>query len=79
MNLIVTALCSEAEPIIEYFRLKKNTASNKFDIFENDRIALVVSGIGKIKSAIATTILSSTYSSPDVTFFNFGFWPRARR
>lgn len=56
---IVTALHAEARPLIDYFNLKKDLASAKFEIFSNDDIALIVSGIGKIKSAVATTYFFS--------------------
>ena len=57
MIYIVTALHCEAKPLIDHFDLKKDPVSKKFDVFTNDRIALIVGGIGKIRSAIATTFL----------------------
>ena len=53
---IVTALSIEAKPIIEYFKLK-----SKEDIYQNDKINLIVTGSGKIKSAINTALLISKY------------------
>jgi hypothetical protein len=49
---IVTALKIEAEPIIKYFKLKC-----KDNIWQNDKINLIVTGSGKIKSAINTALL----------------------
>ncbi|WP_457560489.1 hypothetical protein [Caminibacter sp.] len=49
---IVTALKLEAEPIIKYFKLKC-----KENIYKNDKINLIITGSGKIKSAINTALL----------------------
>jgi spore photoproduct lyase len=57
MIYIVTALSQEALPIIRHFKLKKNLNHNRFDVYENEQIKLIISGTGKIKSAIATTYL----------------------
>ncbi len=58
MTYIVTALKSEAKPIIDFFDLKKSN-DKKFQIFSNANITLIISGIGEINSAIATTYLSA--------------------
>ncbi|MBK8396019.1 MAG: hypothetical protein IPL26_12390 [Leptospiraceae bacterium] len=57
MIYIVTALAQEAIPLIQHFKLKKDLSHNKFDIYRNDMIKLIVSGTGKLKSAVATTYL----------------------
>ncbi len=57
MIYMVAALTSEAIPLIRHFKLKKNLSHNKFDVYENEQIKLIISGTGKIKSAIATTYL----------------------
>ena len=57
MIYLVIALNQEALPIIRHFKLKKNLNHNKFDVYENDQIKLIISGTGKIKSAIATTYI----------------------
>jgi adenosylhomocysteine nucleosidase len=54
---IVTALHSEAQPLIQHFGLKKDPRFTLLEFFQNDHVALVVSGIGKVRSAIATTLL----------------------
>ena len=54
MTVIVCAIFSEAKALIELYDLKQ-TAKKPFDIFENDDIALIISNIGKINAAIATT------------------------
>lgn len=67
MIYIVTALHCEAKPLIDHFSLKKNADSQKFDLFQSDRIALIVSGIGKIRSAVATAFLLTARNSSDVS------------
>lgn len=57
MIYIVTALAQEAIPIIQHLKLKKDLSHTKFDVFKNDTVKLIVSGTGKIKSAIATSYL----------------------
>tara|TARA_Y100000589_G_scaffold321629_1_gene353308 strand:+ start:1735 stop:2538 length:804 start_codon:yes stop_codon:yes gene_type:complete len=61
---IIVATFSEANPIINYYKLKKNIRVSEFEIYENTRkkISLTISGVGKISSAIATCF----------TFFKYG-------
>lgn len=44
---IYIALPCEAKPVIEYFRLKKDTTVNPFAVYLNGEICLTVTGIGK--------------------------------
>lgn len=67
---IVVALRPEAAPLIRAWRLKKNIAHTAFEVFENETISLIVSGIGKIKSATAATYLYTTGHLH--TLWNFG-------
>lgn len=64
MISFVTALHHEARPIIEHFSLKKDMESHGLDVFRNEDFSLVVTGIGKLKSAVATTRLLSAYGRP---------------
>jgi len=68
MTYILTALKSEADPIIDFFHLKK-IDDKKFQIFTNEKITLIISGIGKIESAIATTYL---LPKPNSILINIG-------
>ena len=61
MIIFVTALFSEAKALIEHFGLKK-VEKEPFVIYANGDIALIVSKIGKIDSAIATTYISQKYN-----------------
>jgi len=73
---IVMALHSEAIPIIEYFHLKKITHVNlPFTLFVNKdkSIHLILSGIGKVKIASATTFLHMWTGNKNHTcFLNIG-------
>ena len=59
MLYIVTALYIEAKPLISLFNLKKDNSYTKFQVFFNEDIKLIISGIGKVKSATALTYLIS--------------------
>ena len=54
---IVTALKIEAEPIIKHFKLKSRDG-----IYQNENINLIITGQGKIKSAINTALLLSKHN-----------------
>ncbi|ACM93602.1 conserved hypothetical protein [Nautilia profundicola AmH] len=56
---IVTALKIEAEPIIKHFKLKSRDG-----IYQNETINLIITGQGKIKSAINTALLLSKHIYP---------------
>src|SRR5690554_1763627 len=59
MILIITALMIEAAPLIEHFRLRRDMSIHEFPVYRNADIALIVSGVGKVRSAIAATYLLS--------------------
>ncbi|MDP4180092.1 MAG: nucleoside phosphorylase [Bacillota bacterium] len=74
MVLIVTALMIEARPIIDHFKLKKDLSSHAFEVYKNTYIILIVSGLGKVKSAMAVVYLISVYSiSGNNVIINIGF------
>ncbi|QCX33261.1 5'-methylthioadenosine/S-adenosylhomocysteine nucleosidase [Caloramator sp. E03] len=74
MVFIVTALMLEASPLIEYFSLKKDMKINNYQVYKNSDIALVISGVGKIKSAMAAIYLLSTFKSKkEDILINIGF------
>ncbi len=70
MIVIVTATFSEAKALIEHFRLIQ-TQKKPFSIYKNSKILLIISGIGKINSAIATTYIFTTYKDIE-NIINFG-------
>lgn len=55
----------EAKPFIEQLELKKDLEFYKFQIFRNDKFALLITGVGKVKAAIAITYLFSLYRAND--------------
>ncbi|HKJ44563.1 MAG TPA: hypothetical protein VJ991_01935 [Balneolales bacterium] len=59
MIYLVTALLSEARPLIEYYDLKHDHQSLKISLYKSDEVVLVVSGMGKIKTAISTGVVLS--------------------
>lgn len=74
INLIV-ALPAEARPFIRYLCLKRISINNQFQIFKNknDSIHLIVSGMGKIKSAAACAYLHAfTGSLSHTVYLNVG-------
>ena len=54
MLIWVCALHCEAKPVIDHYRLKKSPKHRAFDLFHNDDILCVISGIGKTAAAAAT-------------------------
>jgi len=56
MNIIVCAVFSEAKALIEFFDLKQ-VKKKPFEVFTGEDIELIISGIGNISSAIATTYI----------------------
>ncbi len=57
MICIVTAIFSEAKALIETFELEKKQ-TRPFLLYGNQNIILIISGMGKINAAIATTYIS---------------------
>jgi nucleoside phosphorylase len=57
MIYIVTALPCEATPIVKKYDLKRDDACRHFTLYRGDDMFLIVSGVGKMASAIATAYL----------------------
>ena len=74
MLYIVTALYIEAKPLILLFDLKKDNKYTKFQVFSNDKVKLIISGTGRIKSSVALTCLVSNLNIEEKDFVvNIGF------
>ena len=71
MNFVV-ALKAEAGPLIERFKLAKESAPSPFPLFANDRHRLVLSGVGKELAAKATTYLRERFPQPNQAWLNLG-------
>lgn len=73
MIYIAVALGIEARPLIKKFKLKKDSTINRVQVFKNEKIILIVTGVGILKSAIALTyILSKLKIDSDDIFVNIG-------
>lgn len=64
MTFLVTALQSEARPLIERFELRGTDASSPFRVYRGDEVLLVVSGVGRIASAAATAYAFAREGEP---------------
>ncbi len=71
MIYIVTALASEAKPLIDFFTLQKSD-DPYFSIFKNDSIMLIISGMGKLNSTTATTYLLTVNKIKPAHIINIG-------
>ena len=65
MIYLVTALYHEASPFIKKYGLKKNPDFGKIEVFENEKIRLIISGTGKVQSAIAVSSVISLKNDAD--------------
>lgn len=73
MIYISVALGIEAKPIIKYFNLKRDNSIKKLQVFKNERVTLIITGVRILKSAIALTyILSQSEIDEDDIFLNIG-------
>lgn len=72
MFAIVTAFHSEAKPLIEYFKLKLQTAKSAFPIYQNETMHLIISGMGKINAASAVGYLQAKLQIDEIVWLNFG-------
>ncbi len=73
MHYFAVALYSEAKPLIEHFRLKKEPPFSRFQIFANGRIRLAVTGPGAMNAAVSTAYMLTLHRPEgDGVFFNIG-------
>lgn len=59
--LIHSALQAEAQYLINYYKLKQDNSVQKFKIFSNDKIILIVSGMGKEKTTFALEYIFNNF------------------
>jgi adenosylhomocysteine nucleosidase len=62
-TFIYIALPCEAKPIIDFYRLKKDTAINSFAVYSNNEICLAITGIGKTAMAAGIAYTQALFSS----------------
>ena len=73
MIYMAVALGIEAKPIINYCNLKRDNSIKKLQVFKNEEITLIITGVGVLKSAIAIThILSKVEIDENDIFVNIG-------
>lgn len=75
MIYIFSAFYAEAKNIIDHYGLKKEKSPEmvRFDVFANESIRLVITGIGEINAAAAVSNIGGTYGiSPDDEILNVG-------
>ena len=70
--ILVTALKAEAKPFIANYCLKKDMTSSAFPIYHNKNLSLIISGTGKIRSAMAATLLLSRQKNDGTLLVNPG-------
>ena len=63
MITIYCALYAEAQYLIQYFELKKDSKVTLFQMFSNEKkdIRVVITGVGKINMVVAIAELSTLY------------------
>jgi hypothetical protein len=73
MLIWVVALPCEAKPVIDHYRLKKSTRHRAFDLFQNDEMICVISGIGKTCAAAASAwVAGLQHASASICWINLG-------
>jgi len=71
MICILSALKAESEPLIDYFKLVKDT-SFSFPVFLNNSIALVAIGVGKKKISDRINHFFLKFKKKNIYFLNIG-------
>lgn len=73
MIFISAALYCEAKPFIDRFCLKRDNSVNKFQVFKNEDVILIVTGTGSINIACGCTYLITKFEANKYdTFLNIG-------
>lgn len=75
MIYIFSAFYAEAKNIIDHYGLKKEKSPKtvRFDVFANDSIRLVITGVGEINAAAAVSNIGGAYGiAPDDEILNVG-------
>ena len=72
MIRIVVALACEARPLIARYRLKSAARDHGFQLFGNDDIALIVSGLSRTAAAAATAYLQALRGGREQVWLNVG-------
>lgn len=76
---IITAFQSEAQPLIEHYRLRGNSRHSVFRCYQNDELQLAICGIGKLAAATATAYLAASEPQRGCGWLNLGIAGHANR
>ena len=73
MLIWACALHCEAKPVIDFYRLKKSPEHIGFDLYQNDHMACVVSGLGDTNMAGACAWAAAHFNAqPVICWINLG-------
>lgn len=78
MVYVTTALKSEAQAIVDRYKLKKSKC-NAYTIFSNDTITIIISGIGTTNMKNATKTLLDNFDIKDEYILNIGICGASKR
>lgn len=69
LSIIVCALACEAKPLIDFFKLKKNTSIHSFSVYQAGSLLVLVSGLGQNHMSAAVNWLSGYLNSAAPQFW----------
>lgn len=72
MLYIVTALPCEAKPLIRHYHLHGRQRENGFRLYENERLRLIIAGVGKCAAAAACAYLQGAEPNIRHIWLNLG-------
>lgn len=72
MIYIAVALGAEGKKIIDYYGLKRDNSIKKFQVFKNDRITLVITGVGMLNALAGTVFLLTPGCEKSDILLNIG-------
>lgn len=73
MIYISVALMEEAKIFIEFYNLKRDNNIKKIQVFGNEKVKLVISGVGMLKSIVSISLFLSYFQVEEKDIFlNFG-------
>lgn len=69
LTIICCALACEAKPLIDFFKLKKDTNIHAFSVFHSGSVLLIVSGMGQHNMSAAVNWLNGYLNSSKTQFW----------
>lgn len=71
VNLVI-ALPSEAKPIVDRHRLRRQRQGPGFRVYSNSHVRLVVTGVGRVQAAAGTAYLAGLEPDAERVWLNIG-------